>query len=220
MFTLNPRIAGVSPAQLQAVAEVCPSTLGHITDFGFIKTLTAVLPGKRFAGNAVTVRIPHMDSCAVHKVFDLVAPGDVVCIDMSGDIDRACWGELVSWMARASHIAGAVIDGCVTDIQALRQIGIPLYARGISPLTTRILGIEGAINVPVSVAGVTINPGDLILADDDGVMVIEPGQISGLAERALKAQHAEIAIKQRIDNGESLASISGAARFFEPEAAQ
>lgn len=217
MFTLNPRVSGISPALVKEVAEVCPSTLGHMTDFGFIKSLTSILPGKRFAGNAVTVRIPHMDSCAVHKVFDIVQPGDVVCIDMSGDINRACWGELVSYMARASNIAGAIIDGCVTDLRALREIGVPLYARDVSPLTTRILGIEGAINVPVSICSVTVNPGDLILADDDGVMVIPPDQVSGWAERALKAQHAEISIKQRIDNGESLATISGATRFFEPE---
>ncbi|MEY0908314.1 RraA family protein [Providencia rettgeri] len=169
----------------------------------------------QFIGNAVTVRIPHMDSSAVHKVFDIVQEGDVVCIDMSGDYDRACWGEMVSYMARAKKIAGAVIDGCVTDIKALREIGVPIYARKVSPLTTRILGIEGAINVPISIDGVTIHPGNLIIADGDGILVADEVTLQEYRQRALNAQHAEIDVKKRIDAGETLAAISGAAKFFE-----
>lgn len=215
MFVINERIQGITAELINGYRNVCPSTIGHMTDFGFIKNLRPQLANSFFIGNAVTVRIPHMDSCAVHKVFDVVQPGDVVCIDMSGDIERACWGELVSYMARAKKIAGAVIDGCVTDIKALHDIGIPVFARRVSPLTTRILGIEGEINVPVSVDGVTIHPGDLVIADSDGIFVANPATATFYLQKALNAQQAEIGIKQRIDAGESLANISGAAKFFQ-----
>jgi len=214
MFIVNPRVAGVSAELLATYQQVCPSTIGHMTDFGFIKGLQPLARPVHFVGNAVTVRIPHLDSSAVHKVMDIVQPGDIVCIDMSGDIDRACWGEMVSYMARAKGVAGAVIDGCITDFRALNQIGVPIYARGVSPLTTRILGVEGAINVPISVNGVAIHPGDLIVADDDGVFVINPQTALLYGDKAISVQQGEIETKRKIDAGASLAELSGAANYF------
>jgi len=214
MFILNPRIEGVSRELKEQFKNVCPSTIGHMTDFGFIKDLEPIFRPINFVGNAVTVRIPHLDSTAVHKVLDIVEPGDVICIDMSGDTDRSCWGEMVSYMARAKGVAGAVIDGKVTDFRALQDIHVPIFGRGVSPLTTRILGIEGAINVPISVAGVAIHPGDLVIADDDGVLVIDPAIAKELGTRAIAAQYSEIETKRKIDEGGSLASMSGAANFF------
>lgn len=214
MFILHPRVQGVSPELVQLCQQVCPSTIGHMTDFGFIKELNPLFRPVKFVGNAVTVRIPHLDSTAVHKVMDIVQPGDVVCVDMSGDIERSCWGEMVSYMARAKGVVGAVIDGRMTDYRALLETGVPIYARGISPLTTRILGIEGAINVPISVAGVPVHPGDLICADDDGVWVIPPEYAKEYAERAINVQRGEIETKKKIDSGMTLAELSGAAKYF------
>lgn len=215
MFILNERVEGVSQELRKLYEQVCPSTIGHMTDFGFIKELQPIFRPINFIGNAVTVRIPHLDSTAVHKVMDIVKPGDVVCVDMSGDTERSCWGEMVSYMARSKGIAGAVIDGCMTDYRALQEIGIPLYGRGISPLTTRILGIEGAINVPISVAGVPVHPGDLIVADDDGVFVINPANAQTYGEKAIAAQNGEVDTKKKIDSGITLATLSGAAKYFE-----
>lgn len=215
MFVLNERVEGVSQELRKLYEQVCPSTIGHLTDFGFIKDLQPIFRPIKFIGNAVTVRIPHLDSTAVHKVMDIVKPGDVVCVDMSGDTERSCWGEMVSYMARAKGIAGAVIDGCMTDYKALQEIGVPLYGRGISPLTTRILGIEGAINVPISVAGVPVHPGDLIVADDDGVFVINPADAKAYGEKAVAVQNGEIETKKKIDSGMTLATLSGAAKYFE-----
>ncbi len=215
MFILNQRVENYTQKNIEKYREICTSTIGHMTDRGFIKNLRPQIDNCQFIGNAVTVCIPHLDSSAVHKVFDIVKEGDVICIDMSGDIDRACWGEMVSYMAREKKIAGAVIDGCVTDIRALREIGVPVFARRVSPLTTRILGIEGAINIPINLDSVTVFPGDLIIADNDGVFVANEKTLNEYAERALKAQRGEIAIKKRIDAGETLASMFGAAKYFE-----
>lgn len=214
MFVLNPRVHGVTQEMLKAYDGVCPSTIGHMTDFGFIRGLEPIFRPIRFMGNAVTVKIPHMDSTAVHKVMDTIEPGDIICVDMSGDTERSCWGEMVSYMARAKKAGGAVVGGCVTDYNAIREIGVPIFSYGVSALTTRILGVEGAINVPISIRNVPINPGDLIVADDDGVFVISPKDAMTYPERAVNAQNAEIGTKRKIDGGASLAELSGAAKYF------
>ncbi|SED06486.1 RraA family protein [Paenibacillus sp. GP183] len=215
MFRLNPRVQGVSPELLHLYQKVCPSTIGHLTDFGFLKGMHPLFRPIRFVGNAVTVRIPHIDSSAVHKALDLVEPGDVIVIDMSGDTERACWGGGVSYAANFKKIAGVIIAGCATDVNEIKELGLPVFSLGVSPLTTRVLGIEGEINTTISVCGVSVNPGDLIVADDDGVFVINPKDAVEYGKKALQMQESEIETKRKLDAGVSLASLTGASRFFE-----
>jgi len=214
MFRINPRVQGVSSELLNLYQDVCTSTIGHLTDFGFLKGLQPLFRPIRFVGNAVTVRIPHMDSSAVHKVMDIVQPGDVVVVDMSGDTARSCWGGMVSYAAHAKKVAGVIIAGCVNDVDEIKELGLPIFSYGVSPITTRILGIEGEINTTVSVCGVSIHPGDLVVADNDGVFVVNPEDARQYAEIALDKQRKEIDTKREIDAGVSLAAMSGASRFF------
>lgn len=215
MFIVNPRVQGVTPELLDIYQKVCPSTIGHMTDFGFLKGMQPLFRPIRFVGNAFTVRIPHMDSSALHKALDMVQPGDVVVVDMSGDNQRACWGEIVNYAASIKKIAGAVIGGCITDVQPLIERHMPIFSLGISPLTTRLLGIEGEINTVISVCGVSVHPGDLVVADDDGVFVINPENAEEYGMRALIKQESEVVTKRKLDGGLSLASINGSNRFFE-----
>ena len=134
---------------------------------------------------------------------------------MSGDVERSCWGEMVTYAARVKKIAGAVIDGCINDVAAISEFGVPVFSRGVSPLTTRILGIEGEINTTVSVCGVSVKPGDLVVADDDGVFVIDPGIAEKYGELAVQKQNREPETKRKLDAGMSLATHSGAAKYFE-----
>jgi Demethylmenaquinone methyltransferase len=215
MFKVNPRVQGVTPELVELYNKVCPSTIGHMMDFGFLKGLQPIFRPIRMVGNAVTVRIPHIDSTAVHKVMDIVEPGDVVVVDMSGDEQRSCWGEIVDYAASVKKIAGAVIGGCVNDVPALLKMRVPVFSLGVSPITTRILGLEGEINTTISVCGVSINPGDLVVADDDGVFVINPKIAKEYGEIAVQKQNREVETKRKLDAGVSLASISGAAKYFE-----
>lgn len=213
MFRINPRVQGVTHELLNLYEEVCPSTIGHMTDFGFLKGMQPLYRPIRFIGNAVTVRIPHMDSTVVHKVLDIVQPGDVIVVDMSGDEQRACWGEIVSYAARLKQVAGVVIAGCVTDVRAIVELKLPVFSLGISPLTTRVLGIEGEINTTISVCGVSINPGDLIVADDDGVFAVNPSDALKYGELSLQKQEREVEIKSLLDTGASLSSLSNAHKY-------
>lgn len=213
MFRINPRVKNVDDNVMKLYKEIGTSTLGHLTDFGFLKGMKPVLDHTRFIGNAVTVRIPHMDSTAVHKALDVIETGDVLVIDMSGDEYRSCFGGIVSYAARAKGASGVVIGGCVNDVDEIRAIDFPIFSLGVSPLTTRIRGVEGEINTPVSVCGVSIQPGDLIVADNDGVVVIDPELSRMYAEKALQKESNEEKIKEKIDSGMSLASISKASEF-------
>jgi len=125
-------------------------------------------------------------------------------IDVSGDHQRACWGEFRAYAALRKQLAGVVTNGAVTDWDALTQLTLPTYARAASPLTTRALELEGELNTPVAIEGVTINPGDLVVGDDDGLFIIPPHRadvLAGAAEakqaqeeekrRALKAEFPE-----------------------------
>ena len=115
-------------------------------------------------------------------------------------------------------IAGAVVDGSVTDILDIRRIGFPVFFRRLSPLTTRILGLEGEINVPVQCGGIIVNPGDLVIADINGVCVLPPGSAQAVIEHALHEQEKEKTQFSRMKEGVSLASLSGADGKIPPEA--
>jgi regulator of RNase E activity RraA len=214
MFIVNERVQGVTKDLVSLYQTVCTSTVGHMTDFGFITDLQPLFRPIRFVGNAVTVRIPYLDSTAVHKSLDLVRPGDVLVIETSGDDKRACFGEIVAHAAKVKNIAGVVLSGRVTDYLALVEMRLPVYSSGVSPLTTRILGLEGQINVPISVGGVTVKPGDLVLADDDGVLVLDPAVAKGFGEQAIIKQDGEPEKKRQLDAGLSLADLGKAGSFF------
>ena len=215
MFILNPRPPDPDSKLIEALKSVSPSTLGHMTDFGFMRGLATLTRPVKMVGPAVTVRIPHLDSTAVHYVMDVVKPGDVVVVDQSGDEDRACWGGGVSYAAVKRGVAGAVVQGAITDVGEILELRFPIFYRGISALTTRILGLEGAVNVPVTVGGVTVRPGDLIFADENGVAVLIQEDAERYAPILAEKEAAEPGTKRRLDAGESLAAISGAKALFE-----
>lgn len=216
MFILNERKVKVNNEIIKLYKDVCPSTVGHMQDKGFIRNLKPLQENNKLVGTAVTVSIPHLDSTAVHKVFDIVEEGDILVIDTNKDYERAPFGELVCYMAKAAKLGGVIIDGCITDVKAIKALGVNVWYRNISPLTTRIKGIEGFINIPVAIDNVVINAGDLIVADDDGILVLNPDidDVLTIAKTAIQKQNAEADIKAKIDSGIKLGAITGASKYF------
>lgn len=191
MFDVRPRVEGATAALRERYRDIATSTLGHFTDFGAIVGLSPLRRPARLLGNALTVRIPHTDGSVIRRALELAEPGDVLVIDVSGDTRRACWGELRAYAALRKGLAGVVTSGCVTDTHRLSRLDLPVYSRGASPLTTRALELEGEVNVPVGIEGVTVEPGDLIVGDDDGLFVVPPRRAQALAELALAKQARE-----------------------------
>jgi regulator of RNase E activity RraA len=210
------------PQNLVGLLErVETATIGHVLHSGFVDpAIRAVLPDKRVAGTAVTLRIPGPDSTLLHHALSLVRPGDFLVIDRAGDTRHACWGGVVTNAAKVAGVVGGVIDGPATDFSEVRRCAMPLWCRGPSPITTKLLGLEGAFNVPVTVGGQTVSPGDAVLADESGVVILNRGEAEAIARRALDMQEREVTLLERIYKGEKLADISGATRMVETAGAR
>lgn len=210
---MNDMPAQVDPALLAELQDVCVSTLGHLRDHGFALGLVPNRRPIRVLGTAVTVRIPHLDSTAVHLAVDHLRPGDVLVVDQSGDHTRSCFGGLVSFSAKARGAAGAVIDGAINDHDETQAYDFPVFSRGYSPLTTRIGGIEGAINVPVTIGGAVVRPGDVVFGDSDGVAFLTPEEAVGLGAVLRGKEEAEAPAREKIAAGGSIAEFSGAIAY-------
>ncbi|MFC7704481.1 RraA family protein [Plastorhodobacter daqingensis] len=220
MFIVNPMPAQIDPALITRMERVETATIGHFLHSGFMdRDLRAVLPEKRIAGTAVTIRLPHADSTALHYFTKLVRPGDFVVVDRCGDDKHACWGGVVTHAMKNAGIVGAAIDGPATDFSEIRRVDLPMWCRGPSPITTKILGLEGAINVAVSVGGQVVHPGDAIIADESGIIVLSPDQAAWATDKALGMQENELVLLDRLRKGEWLPDISGATRIVEEKTA-
>jgi len=210
MFTLNPLPAPLDADLLAVLARAEPATIGHFRHTGFMSpAIRAHVPDCRIAGTAVTVRAPAMDGSAVHYAVGQARRGDILVIDRCGDTAIACMGGAVAYAARAAGLAGIVVDGMVTDLGELRRYGVPVWSRGASPITTKPLGLAGEFCIPVSCGGVAVNPGDAIVADENGVLVLPPAEAHAAAERAIRMQEEEKLTLARLDAGEKYPDIVG-----------
>lgn len=215
MFTVHPRVTRISKDWTDRFRQVDPATLGHLVEEGVMASEIKPLFGPiKVVGPAFTVRALGADSAIVHYALELAAPGDVIVVDRGGDREHACWGEMVSLSAQALGIQAAVIDGPATDVVEIRTLGFPVFCRGVSALTTKLLGTCGDINVPVLCGGVVVHPGDLILGDDNGVVVVRPDAVTSLFEKALAAQRREEALRDQLRAGKPLSRLSGASELI------
>jgi regulator of RNase E activity RraA len=130
------------------------------------------MPGRRIAGTAVTVRITLPDSVMAHYALKFIRRGDILVVDRGQDQRTACWGAATAYAAAAAGLTGLIVDGATTDIAEAEDAGLPIWCRGLSPVTTKYRGLGGEMNTAVSCGGVAVNPGDAILADDNGIAVI------------------------------------------------
>ncbi len=129
-------------------------------------------PTMGFAGPALTVEVRPGDNLMIHAALAVAKPGDVIVVDGKGDLSNALMGEIMCRQAAALGVAAVVIDGAVRDSVAIRELGLPVYAAGLNPNgPTKVA--PGRLNHPVSVGGVTVRPGDLVVGDADGVTVVE-----------------------------------------------
>lgn len=201
---------------LDAVRAVEPATIGHIVENSVMAhRIQGVYRPIRAVGFAFTVRVHGDDSAILHYALDLAGPNDVLVIDRGGEREHACLGGMVAFAAHHRGIAGAVIDGPSTDIAEISELQFPVFSDGLSALTTRLGGRAGQINLPVDCGGVTVLPGDIITADDNGVVVLKPADAAAVVADAASREAREIDLKKHILSGGSLAEFTGARALVE-----
>jgi 4-hydroxy-4-methyl-2-oxoglutarate aldolase len=216
VFTLNSLPPQLDAQLVRKLVKAEPATIGHFRNWGFMDpAIRAMQPDVRIAGPAVTVRAPGVDGTIVGYALGQVRPGDVLVIDRCGDHRHAAFGGLVAYACKVAKIAGVIIDGVATDIGEVRKYGVPLWCRGLSAVTTKRIGLAGEFCLPVSCGGVAVRPGDVIIADECGVVVLDPKEAEAAADRAIGMQDAEVNSRKRLDDGERLPDISGATKMLQ-----
>ena len=211
MFVLNDLPAQVGPALIKTLLTAEPATIGHVRHHGFMAPeIRLLIPGyRRLAGTAVTVRTYGADVSIVHYALGQIRPGDFLVIDRSGDTRHAMCGGGVAFAAKTAGCVGIIIDGPATDVQELREYDMPVWARGLSTVTGRPQFAFGEFCTAISCGGVAVAPGDAILADENGVLVMKPDEIQAAVAIAVDMQGEEKAMLARIANGEKMPDING-----------
>lgn len=204
--------APLPSALLEKLARVSFPTLGHYLEEGFADPGLARVAGEaRVIGRAITVRTTATDSTMLHHAAGLLEPGDVLVVDTGGDLRHAPLGEVVATAAALRGAAGAIVDGSATDIEEIRALGLPVHARGLSVLTTKLHGIDdGGLNVPVVCGGVVVNPGDVVLADANGVLFAPAEVLEAVIDTALEDDAEEPQLIQELREGGRLGELTGA----------
>lgn len=210
-YIINDMPRQVDPALVEKAGRAETATIGHRRHMGFAdKAIQCVLPGRRIAGTAVTLALPGQDSTLLHHIIASLRPGDVLVIDRLGDHKHACLGGGVAAAIKASGCLAVIIDGPCTDLPEIEDLDLPVWCRGVAPITTRLYDIGGSFNVPVCCGGAVVNPGDLILADFSGALAMPTREAEADIDWALGKQEAEPEGHKRLLAGEKLGERTGA----------
>jgi 4-hydroxy-4-methyl-2-oxoglutarate aldolase len=210
LFHLNPLPPQVDPALLDLLLQAEPAVIGHFRYTGFMSPdIKAHFQDRRVVGTAVTIRVPGMDGSMVHYAIGQARKGDFIVMDRCGEMSIASMGGAMAYAAKVIGVAGFIVDGLVTDLGELRQYGVPVWSKGTSAVTVKSLGLGGEFCIPISCGGVAVNPGDAILADENGILVLPPADIEAAAKRAIQMQADEKITLKRLDAGEKYPDIMG-----------
>ena len=176
--------------------------------------MRALFPAARVCGQAVTSFNFPGDNLMLHAAFRVVEPGDILVLTNGGSPQGALWGEIATYYSQIRKLGGAVIDGATRDTRQITEMGFPVFASHVSVSYPGKRG-PGAVNVPVVVAGATVNPGDLIVGDADGVMAIPPMHVETAVRNAEARVTKEAEVKRRLDQGQTLYDVAGMKPLFE-----
>ena len=153
-------------------------------------------------GTAFTVQVSEGDNLMFHKAMDLAQPGDVIVIDAGGDTNRAIFGGLMISYCKVRGLAGVIVDGAIRDYRELADMDFPVYAKGVTPNGPYKNG-PGTIGETISFGGKVVRPGDIIIGDEDGIIIVKPEEAEELAKAAQGVVAKEAAILDNILNNHS-----------------
>lgn len=165
-----------------------------------------VFDGIRLVGTAITVKTLAADLAAAFKAIDLAQPGDIVVIDAHGSVNTAFWGENMALSALNRGVVGAVIDGACRDVEELRQLRFPVISKGWVPNVAAVAGY-GEVNVPIQCAGVVVMPGDVLVIDGNGVVVVPRAEASTVLEKVRRLLATEKLLQARIKAGATIGEL-------------
>jgi len=195
---------------IAAYAELAAATVYEANDQSgaMDHTIRPNVWGQHMCGSALTVRCFPADNLMLHTAIALAQPGDVIVADGGGLLDAGYWGEITTVAAMSRGVAGLVIAGGTRDHEVIAKRGFPVWSSAICMRATVKKNL-GWINHPVSVGGITVHSGDLVLGDDDGVVVVSQARLADVLARARAKEASEADVMRRLQEGELTLDILG-----------
>lgn len=205
----------IDASLVEGFSGVEVATIGHFRHRGFVSNrLRPIAPIQgTLVGTAVTVAIPGTDSTLLHHALSSVRPGDVLVIDRLGDTRHACLGGGVAYAAKITGAIAVVLDGPCTDAEEIIEVGLPVFCTGVSGITTRLNDLGGGLNKPVSCGNVPVLPGDVVVLDNCGVIILPPDEAPEVLAEGSARQARANRNRGRIEAGEKLGDLSGASQL-------
>ena len=193
------------PTSAEVIAALRQLAVANLSDsMHFTRAMSGALrplhKSGLLCGPALTVRVPPNDNLMVHKSVDMARPGEVIVVEAGGDLDVSVVGGIVTAYAASRAVGGFVIDGAVRDTAEISAGTLPVYARGICARGPRKEG-PGEINVPVTIGNVPVNPGDIVVGDQDGLVVVPLADAQEVIERTRALARREEETMQKIAAG-------------------
>jgi 4-hydroxy-4-methyl-2-oxoglutarate aldolase len=173
-----------------------------------------VTPGLKLCGRAITVCCQPGDNLTLHAAIAMAKPGDVIVADVGGYLEAGHWGEIMTVAAQAKKIAGLVTNGAVRDIEPNTRRGFPIFAAGVCMKGT-VKESPGYINHPILCGGAHVAPGDLVLGDDDGVVVIAHARAEEILAASIAREEKEADVMKRLEQGELTLDLLGFRKALE-----
>ena len=201
-FQINSRVRVASASLVEQFRPIPTSNISDVmsrTTAGGAR-LRPYHDGTILAGVAVTVRTRPGDNLMLHKAMDISGPGDVIVVDAAGDLTNSLMGEMMMNYAASRGISGFVLDGAIRDVSVIKASSMPIYAAGVTHRGPYKDG-PGEINCSIAIDGMVVEPGDIIIGDEDGVVCIPFDQAEAILEAALKKVEQEEQVRIAIREG-------------------
>jgi 4-hydroxy-4-methyl-2-oxoglutarate aldolase len=198
MYIINPMPEQIAPELIAGLLETDTGTIGHFMEQAMDPGISAKMPGSKIAGTAITIQVTVPDSLIGHYALKFVRPGDILVVDRGTDQRTSCFGGTSNIASAALGVRGLIMDGAGNDIAEANACGLPIWCRGVTPLTTRYLNIGGGLNVPIVCGGLAVNPGDAIMADENGVLVIPAQDVRAVVDKARVLKQKEEAMRAKM----------------------
>jgi 4-hydroxy-4-methyl-2-oxoglutarate aldolase len=185
--------------------------MGHFN--AMTSDMKPLYDGIRLVGTAITVKTLQSDLAAPFKAIDLCQSGDVIVIDSHGSINTALWGENMTMSAMNRGVVAAIIDGACRDVEEIRKLKFPVICKGFVPNVGSISGY-GHVNITIQCAGVSVSPGDIVVVDGNGVVVVPNPESAAILERAQRLLQTERVVQDKIKAGATIGELINVDEVF------
>jgi 4-hydroxy-4-methyl-2-oxoglutarate aldolase len=210
------KIERPSPEAIEKFSKLAVATVYEASGRqGFVSSqIKPICRGRRICGPAFTVHCHPKDNLMLHKALEKAAPGDIIVANAGDYYEAGYWGDLMTTSAIARKIGGLAIDACVRDSEELTASGWPVFCRGFCIAGTA-KNTLGKVNHPIIFGGTIVNPGDLILGDDDGMVVVDRGRIDEVYEKSVQRVEKEVEKAEQLKGGISSVEFNKLDKKFE-----